>query len=134
MTMPPFTPRSTFSFQLEPACREPCLPPGRVPRVVRLLALAIKFESLIGDGTVRDCAELAHLGHVSHAWVRQIMSLLTLDPCIQEEILFLPLTQRGRDPIRMRHMQPITAVVSWKKQRRLWHALRRHAESMRKSP
>ena len=35
--------------------------PGRVPRVSRLLALAIEMEELVATGRVRDYAELARL-------------------------------------------------------------------------
>ena len=39
----------------------------RVPRVAKLMALAIRFEGLIRDGVVADYAELARLGHVTRA-------------------------------------------------------------------
>ena len=43
------------------------VPSGRVPRVARLMALAIRFDQLIRDGVVTDQAELARIGHVSRA-------------------------------------------------------------------
>ena len=46
-------------------------------------------------------------------------------PDIQEEILFLPASQAGRDAITLRHLQPIARVPCWTKQRRLWHQLKR---------
>jgi hypothetical protein len=94
--------------------------PGRVPRVSRLMALAIRFEGLVSKGEVRVYAELAHLGHVSRARVTQIMNLLNLAPDIQEEILFLPKTVEGSDPIVERHVRPIMAEVNWAEQRRMW--------------
>lgn len=54
----------------------------------------------------RAAAGLARLGHVTRARVTQIMNLLNLAPDIQEEILFLPRTLKGRDPIRERHLRP----------------------------
>jgi hypothetical protein len=51
------------------------------------------------------------------------MSLLCLAPNIQESILFLPLTQQGRDAIRERNDRPIAAILDWRKQRRLWKEL-----------
>lgn len=51
------------------------------------------------------------------------MSLLSLAPDLQEQVLFLPRTKRGRDPIQMRHRLPIARVADWKIQRRLWAAL-----------
>ena len=53
------------------------------------------------------------------------MNLLVLAPDIQQDILFLPSSQSGRDPITLRHLQPISLVASWAKQRRLWHHLKR---------
>ena len=97
--------------------------PGRVPRVARLMALALRFDRLVREGAVASYAELARLGHVTRARVSQVMNLLGLAPEIQEHILFLPATERGRDAIQLRHLQPITQALDWKKQRRLWHDL-----------
>jgi hypothetical protein len=69
---------------------------GRVPRVARLMALAIRCEGLIRDGVIENYTEIGRLGHVTRARVTQIMNLLHLAPDIQEEILFLPRTERGR--------------------------------------
>ena len=103
-----------------PESAPPPLPPGRVPRVARLMALAIRFEQLLRQGVVADYAALAHLGHVSRARVTQIMNLLCLAPDLQETLLLLPRTERGRDPIILRDLQPIAAVLDWREQRRLW--------------
>jgi hypothetical protein len=93
--------------------------PGSTPRVSRLMALALRLERLLKDGEVTDYADLARLGHVTRARVTQIMNLLNLAPDIQEELLFLPRTVKGRDPIRERHLRPIAAVLDWRKQRRM---------------
>ncbi len=93
---------------------------GRVPRVSRIMALAIRFEGLIRDGVVTDQADLARLGHVSRARITQIMNLLHLAPDIQEKVLFLPRIERGRDPIKEHQLRPIAAVADWRKQRKLW--------------
>jgi hypothetical protein len=85
------------------------------------LALAHKFEVLLRQGVIADHASLACLGHVSTARISQIMNLVLLAPDIQEEILFLPVTERGRDPIHLRQLQGISVVQSWQKQRILWH-------------
>jgi hypothetical protein len=95
----------------------------RVPRVAKLLALAHRFEGLVRNGAVADYAELARLGRVSRARISQIMSLLSLAPDLQEAVLFLPRTERGRDPIQMRHLLPIAQVADWKLQRQLWAGL-----------
>ena len=99
------------------------IPTGTIPRISRLMALAIRFDRLITAGEVAEQAEIARRGLVSRARVTQIMNLLHLAPDIQEEILFLPRTQRGRDPIREIMVRPITALLDWRKQRRMWKAL-----------
>ena len=98
------------------------LPTGRVPRVARLMALAIRFDQLIRDGVVTHQAELARLGRVSRARVTQILNLLNLAPDIQEAILHLPPVKSGREPIKERDLRPIAAVVDWARQRTLWKA------------
>jgi integrase len=101
---------------------------GRVPRVARLLALALRFEVLIHDGTVSHYAALARLGKVSGARISQIMNLRWLAPDIQEQILYWPPTQHGRDPLTVRQLQTIAAVLDWPTQRRLWQTLLRDKE------
>jgi hypothetical protein len=108
--------------------REGAAPPrvataGRIPRVSKLLALALRFERLLRDGLVKDYAELARLGHVTRARISQIMNLLNLAPDLQELVLFLPRTQSGRDPILLAHLQPIASTAQWRKQRSLFAEL-----------
>jgi hypothetical protein len=98
-------------------------PYGRIPRLSRVMALAIKFEQMLASGAVRDQAELAELGHVSRTRVTQVMNLLRLAPDIQEEILFLPYIQYGDDRLTERHLRPVAALLKWPAQRRLWATL-----------
>ena len=93
---------------------------GRVSRVSRLMALALRFEELLRQGVVADYAALARLGHVSRARISQIMNLLVLSPDIQEALLFLPPTEKGRDPIHLGQLQPLAALLDWRQQRRRW--------------
>ncbi len=93
---------------------------GRVPRISRLMALAIKMERLAHDGKVADYAALARCGHVSRARMSQIMNLTNLAPEIQEALLFLPQTMRGRDGITERQLRPITNMVDWSCQKKLF--------------
>jgi hypothetical protein len=95
---------------------------GRVPRVSRLLALALRLDRLVRTGAIADYATLARLGHVSRARVTQILSLLLLAPDIQETLLFLPPTERGRDALRLRQLQALAALPDWRDQRGLWHS------------
>ncbi len=60
---------------------------------------------------------------MSRARVTQIMNLNFLAPDIQEEILFLPRVERGRDPVREHAVRAIAATAEWGKQRRMWEAL-----------
>lgn len=94
--------------------------PGRIPRVSRLMALAIHFDRLLREGKVRDQSELARLAHVTQPRMTQIMNLLHLAPDIQEELLHLPPVVEGRDSITERDLRPITRLVSWQAQRQAW--------------
>jgi hypothetical protein len=99
------------------------LPPGRVPRVARLMALALRCDELVRSGLIRSYSELASLGQVTRARICQILNLLYLAPDIQEALLFLPPTPRGRDSIILADLMPIAATLDWRKQRRLWRQL-----------
>jgi hypothetical protein len=90
-----------------------------IPRIARLMALAIRFEGLLRDGTIRDYAELARLGRVTRARMTQIMKLLDLAPDIQEQILFLPLIKG----LNERNLRPIANRTDWDDQRRLFQKI-----------
>jgi hypothetical protein len=83
------------------------------------MALAIRFEGMLRDETVRDYAELARLGGVTRARMTQIMKLRHLAPDIQEEILFLP-DIRG---LNERNLRPVVSRVDWREQRRLFQKI-----------
>ncbi len=115
--------RTRKVIEAGPPATPDATPEGTIPRISRLMALAIRFDRLIKAGEVADQADLARLGHVTRARVTQIMNLLQLSPDIQEAILFLPRTEKGRDPIREIMLRPIAAEPDWRKQRRLWKSL-----------
>jgi hypothetical protein len=98
---------------------------ARVPRIARLMALALRLEALVQEGTVGSYAALARLGHVSRARLSQILSLLCLAPDLQEELLFWEQPRRDRAPLSLGHLLPITAILDWHEQRRRWRQLRR---------
>ncbi len=104
----------------KPKTSESDVPTGRVPRISRVMALAIHYENLIREGHVSDFAELARLGHVTRARVTQIMNLRLLAPDIQEQLLFLPMTQKGSDQIHLLELQRVAAEFSWVQQRIYW--------------
>ena len=96
---------------------------GRIPRVTRLMALAIRFEQLLRSGQIASYAQLAELGHVTRARLTQIMNLLVLAPDLQEQLLFLPRVERGQRSILLRQLQPIALTPDWCRQRRMWKDL-----------
>ena len=89
---------------------------GRLPKVTKLLALAIHFDELLRTGTVTSQAELARLGRVSRPRLTQIMNLLHLSPSIQEQILFYPKITTGRDPLTERDFRKLASTPCWRKQ------------------
>lgn len=109
---------------------------GRVPRISVLMALAIRFDGLLRDGTVPNLTELARLAHVTQPRMTQIMNLLHLAPDIQEALLFLP-PVRGRDEcVSERDLRRVCSSSRWASQRRLWNATatRTRAPATRSTP
>jgi len=96
----------------------------RVPRIATLLALALKFEELIGSGVVSNYAALAQVARVSRSRVTQMTGLLNLAPDIQEEILFLRPEEAKLLRISEPSLRRLTATLLWNKQRELWRGLR----------
>jgi hypothetical protein len=84
------------------------------------MALAVKFEGLIEQGTVRDYADLARVGQVSRARVTQIMNLLNLAPHIQEEILSWAHEPPGPVSVRETSIRTLSSEVIWSRQREQW--------------
>jgi hypothetical protein len=94
----------------EPAEVEDATP--RIPRITRLMALAIKFQDLVDRGEVRDYADLARLGYVTRARLTQIMNLLLLAPDLQEHLLLSATT------IDERRLRNVAKIVEWQEQRK----------------
>jgi DNA invertase Pin-like site-specific DNA recombinase len=100
-------------------------PLEQMPRIARLLALALKFEELIRSGTVANYAAVAQVAQVSPSRVTQMTALLNLAPDIQEEILFLPVTESRRLRISEPSLRKLTSTLLWNQQREQWKNLRR---------
>ncbi|MCZ2154744.1 MAG: hypothetical protein LC114_12725 [Bryobacterales bacterium] len=98
--------------------------PGRLPRVTRVLALAIQFQEMIRTGDVRDCADLARLAGLSRERISQIMKLVWLAPDIQIEVLYFPPVSGVHFPIRERALRNISNRICWNEQRELWAKLK----------
>ena len=95
--------------------------PPRIPRITRLMALAIKFQEMIDRGEVKDYAELARFGSVTRARVTQIMNLSLLAPELQDWLLNLRL--EPDPPLSERHIRFVAALESWEDQRSAIHRL-----------
>ena len=91
----------------------------RIPRIVRLMALALKFQDMVDRGEVRDYADMARLGYVTRARMSQIMNLLLLAPDIQEALLFVEESADG-STITEHEVRRIAAAMAWPDQRDLW--------------
>ena len=96
---------------------------GRLPRLCRLMALAIHFDSLLASGAIKSQADLARAGQVSRARATQILDLTNLAPDIQELLLHLPVYKSGRAPIAERQIRHIVLEPNWHKQRELFAKL-----------
>jgi len=90
-----------------------------VPRIARLMALAIRFDGLLRAQEFRDYAEIASLGRVTRARMTQIMKLLDLAPDIQEQILFLP-HLKG---LNERNLRRIVSQIDWNEQRPMFQKI-----------
>lgn len=96
--------------------REPRKPVGpRIPRISRLMALAIKMQGMVDRGEVKDYAELARLAQVTRARMTQIMNLNLLAPELQERLLFLE-SASGRDTVTLKGLQGVCLQLNWNQQ------------------
>lgn len=91
-----------------------------IPRITRLMALAIKFQQMVDRGEVRDYADLARLGYVTRARITQIMNLLLLAPDIQEQILLAETTLTWCTEHTLRHT---ATAVTWEQQRSVFRSV-----------
>lgn len=113
----------------EPAIQPEPSPAERVPRISRLMALAIRFDRLIREGKVRDQSELARLAHVTQPRMTQIMNLNLLAPDVQEALLFLNACCPRRLILSERDVRSIVAAADWHEQRMAVRAARKGVRS-----
>ena len=97
-------------------------PMGRVPRISKLMALAIRYDQMLNEGVVQSQTELAELLHVSQPRMTQILNLLHLAPEIQEELLW---QKEGLGPVVVteRELRTLVSVCTWKVQQVKWRKL-----------
>lgn len=100
----------------------------RIPRITRLMALAIKLQEMIDRGEIQDYVDIAQLGYITRARASQIMNLTLLAPDIQEALLEL-------DPVlnlvNERALRSVCRQPLWRCQRLAWHELRTTASDSR---
>ena len=108
--------RTVLRSGARPEVKE-CVPTGRIPRISRLMALAIHFQKLLSDGVVQDYADIARLTGVTRARVTQIMNMTLLAPEIQEIILFLPNIQDDKNGMSEKRMRSILIDPTWESQK-----------------
>ena len=108
-----------------PRVERPAVPllDGRLPRITKLMALAVRFEELLRQGTAKDYADLARLGGVSRARITQLMNLRNLAPLIQEQILRLPQDHSAQNQLNERALRRITGSLDWRQQVRMFEKL-----------
>jgi hypothetical protein len=94
-------------------------PTNRVPRISKLMALAIRFDEMLRTGEASETIELARRGHVTQPRMSQIMALNQLAPDIQEALLNLPAT-KGKPEIHEKRLRPLAAMLRWDDQREAW--------------
>jgi hypothetical protein len=111
--------RRSLRVGAEPAPPTPASPPpvGRVPRIARLMALAIRCEQLLRSGAVPDASALARLAHVTQPRMTQILNLTLLAPDIQERLLFLDPVEEGRPEVSEKGLRKLCAEMQWARQR-----------------
>ena len=98
----------------------PETPQGKIPRISRLMALAIHCDELLRTGQITNQSELARYASITPARLTQILTLLNLAPEIQEELLSLPRTTEGRGDIRETDVRRIAMELDWSQQRKQW--------------
>jgi hypothetical protein len=91
-------------------------PRPKIPRITRLMALAIKFQDMIDRGEVRDYADLARLGLVTRARLTQIMNLTLLAPEIQEALLLGEQGHKNGLHNSEREIRRLVKAVLWRDQ------------------
>jgi site-specific DNA recombinase len=96
---------------------------GRVPRISRIMALAVKLEQMVRERRAPNYASLAEAGHLSRARLSQIMTLANLAPSIQETVLLFPRKMSGADSVSEKQLRDIARQVDWASQRKLFDAV-----------
>ncbi len=89
---------------------------SRLPRLTRLMALAIKYEAILDRGDVNGHQELADMAGVDRSYLSRILRLRLLSPYIQEWLTNLPENERGGNPLPWCELRKIASISSWETQ------------------
>lgn len=95
---------------------EPVKPTSSIPRISRLMALAIKYQGMLDRGEVSGITELARLCRVTQPRMTQILNLNLLSPAIQEQLLQLPPHSSGKQAIHEKKLRAVCSHVDWETQ------------------
>jgi hypothetical protein len=103
--------------RIEPRPEEqPVKPTSSVPRISRLMALAIKYQGMLDRGEVAGITELARLCRVTQPRMTQILNLNLLSPSIQEQLLLLPPHTSGKQDIHEKKLRSVCSITDWSDQ------------------
>jgi hypothetical protein len=81
------------------------------------MALAIKLEQLMREHPDLSYQELARLGGVSASRITQVLNLLHLAPDLQQRLLWLEPTRKGRERVHERALRTLSRIYDWQLQR-----------------
>jgi hypothetical protein len=98
--------------------------PGRLPRITKMMALAIRLDHFINSCQLTDQTELARADHVSRSRLTQNMDLNLLEPDIQEVILLTGDNSKNQSLLKKCSVRNVARIPSWSVQRRLWKNLK----------
>ena len=94
-----------------------------LPRIARLMALAIKLDDLRHQYPDLAASELARRGRVSRSRITQIFNLRNLAPDIQERLLWLPPQAPGREVVSEKSLRRLAGECDWERQRERFEQL-----------
>ena len=80
------------------------------------MALAIKYEQLLDSREIGGQEALARLAGVDRSLISRILRLRLLSPSIQEQLLELPETPKGRQELGLKKLLPLTRIHDWREQ------------------
>jgi len=94
------------------------LPATRVPRISRLMALAIVLDRRLRAGEFESISEMARHFCVSQPRATQLLNLTLLTPDIIESLLFLSGSVSEQAALTEKALRGSAAIAAWDLQRR----------------